>query len=166
MAAKISNLGKTNPGMGIINLSDLHGMLNGYQKKVSLDCTDPSRNPIQKRFYFDIDFRRLKQIVNQPRALGDNENDNEGNSDETEKKEKFVRIYLSLNMTGQLNCELTESIENSLSILVCGVKDKQSMLSDGDFILAEGFSDNEDLGLQGSDGGGPCCVQGSPLIIT
>jgi hypothetical protein len=141
---------KTSPQEGIIHISDVHRMLTDFRKKIIVDCTDPSRNPIQKRFHFDIDFERLVKIAKT--IHGD---------------KKTIRINLSLNLLGQLNCNEDESIENSLSILVCGVEEvevnkekiKKPLLKEGHLILVEGFKDNDGSKVEGD----PCCVQGIPF---
>ncbi len=156
MPVKISNTEQTSPLSGVMNISDVHRVLNDYRKKIELECTDPSRNPVQKRYYFDIDLRRIKQVVKQK---------HDSDNDESSTEPKKVRINITMNLSGQLNCEQTESIENNLSILVCGVDGRgQSLLNDGNFILVEGFNDHDDLGLSRKEGGGPCCVQGMPYI--
>jgi hypothetical protein len=124
-----------------------------------LDCVDTSRNPVQKRFYFDIEVERLTKIVSTIPGI-----------------KKAIRINLSVTLPGQLNCDQNDSIENSLSILVCGVvevtedkgKDNQDkgktvrkpMLGEDDLILVEGFKDSDDTRITDD----PCCVQGSPFL--
>jgi len=164
MPGKITSRDRTNPVLGMVNITDVHSMLNGFRNKVTLDCVDPSRNPVQKRFYFDIDFRRLQQIIDQPEPEGLSSSKAKSKKEQNPQEPKFIRINLSLNLPNQLNCEQTESIENTLSILVCGVKNKKPLLNDGNFILVEGFSDHDDLGIEGEEGGGPCCVQGFPML--
>ena len=138
---------ETKPQDGIIHISDVHRMLADFRKKVNVECTDPSRNPVQKRFHFDINFNRLKKIA-----------------DSISGEKKIIRINLSLNLPGQLNCQEDESIENNLSILVCAVDKKGApMLKVGNLVLAEGFLDNEKKKLGGGDD--PCCVQGVPFPI-
>jgi hypothetical protein len=156
MPVKIVKKGQTDPFFGLINITDVHRLLNDFRKKVALECSDPARNPVQKRYYFDIDFERIKKVAEQLANSGEDEA-----SDAS--KPKKIRINMALNLQGQLNCEQTDSIENNLSILVCGVdKDNKSLLNHGNFILIEGFNDNEELAITG--GGGPCCVQGSPMM--
>ena len=145
MPVKISQKDPTNPQKGTIQLSDVHRLLTDFRNKIKLDCFDTSRTPVQKRFYFDIDFERLSKIV---KTISGNK--------------KVIRINMAVTMAGQLNCNQNASIENSLSILVCGVdKDDQPMISDGNLILVEGFLDHSESKIEGD----PCCVQGVPFII-
>jgi len=150
MSVVISKDQSTQPQEGIIHIADVHRMLTDFRQKINLNCVDPSRNPVPKRFYFNINIKRLEEIASKS------------------ADKEIIRINLSLNLQGQLDCEQKESIENSLSLLVCGVdKDKKSMLNHNDLVLVEGFIDNEDhkIPQKGQKrGADPCCVQGKPMF--
>jgi len=141
MPAKITP-SKTDNSTGEISISDVHKTINDFVTKVELSCIDPTRNPIQKHYHFDIKLDKLTQIIE-----GSN-----GAADDTK-----IRIHLALNLPSQLNCDSTFSLENYLSILVCGVTpDKSSLLGVNDLILVEGFRDF------GANVAPDCCVQGNP----
>jgi hypothetical protein len=143
MPVLISKADNTQPQQGIIHITDVHRMLSDFRRKLNLDCIDPSRNPIQKRFYFQIDIKKLEEIL---KKSGD---------------KTTIRINMSLNLPGQLDCSQTESIENNLSIIVCGIDPKGNpLLNDGDIVLVEGFIDHEKYKTSGD----PCCVQGKPML--
>ena len=141
MAVKITNE-STNNTNGEINIADVFKQLNDFITKVQLSCTDPTRNPIQKHYSFDIKIDRINQVI-------------EGTEGAVNDK---IRINLSLNLPNQLNCHNTASIENYLSILVCGVDENgKSLLKVDDMILAEGFADYNAVAPSPD-----CCVQGTP----
>jgi hypothetical protein len=106
-----------------------------------LSCTDPTRNPIQKHFSFDIRIDRINEVIaGSTGAINDK-----------------IRINLSLNLPDQLNCQNTASIENYLSILICAVDENgTALLKEDAMILAEGFADFG--ALTQTD----CCVNGTP----
>lgn len=147
MPAKIT-LNTTDNQSGEISVSDIHKMLTDFKTKVNISCSDPARNPVVKRFHFDINIDRIKLLT-----AGTNTDKN------------LVRISLSLNMPSQLNCENSESIENHISIILSGVNkvNKTSQLSPGYAVLLDGFKDNEDY-VVSRQPGDDCCVQGSPIV--
>lgn len=146
MPAKITT-STTDNQSGEISISDVHKMLTDFRTKVEVSCTDPSRNPIVKRFHFDIDLDRISELM-------------KGN---TADKKKF-RIFMSLNLPGQLNCHNSGSVENHLSLIISGVNknDKTPLLNLGSPILVDGFKDHTDFAIKGSPDD-VCCVQGSPI---
>lgn len=148
MPAKIT-LDITNNQTGEISVTDVHRMLTDFRAKVDVSCTDPSRNPIVKRFHFDLDIERIKKILE--------------NVDADSRK---VRIYMSLNMPSQLNCHNNASVENHLSIIVSALSsvDKSPLLSPGSSILVDGFKDHNEFAINALPDDS-CCVQGSPFII-
>jgi hypothetical protein len=140
MAVKITQ-NTTDNTAGQISISDVFKQLNDFITKVQLSCTDPTRNPIQKHYSFDIKMDRINQVI-------------EGTIGAVNDK---IRINLSLNLPDQLNCHNTASIENYLSILICAVDENgAALLKEDAMILAEGFADFG--GLTQTD----CCVQGTP----
>lgn len=147
MPAKIT-LSDTNNLKGDISISDVHKTINDYVTKVNLACADPTRNPVLKHFNFSIELARIHSMIESTT----------GSSDKT------FRIYFTLNLPNQLDCDNSVSLENYLSILVCCV-DKDgvtSRLKVGDFILAEGFADHVEGGAMKLAASPQCCVQGDP----
>jgi hypothetical protein len=139
MPAKITQ-SLTDNSTGQISISDVQKTINDFITKVELHSIDPTRNPVRKHYSFDITLERLRQVI-------------EGSEGADGGK---VRINLALNLPSQLNCTSTHSIENFLSILVCGISENgSSLLRVNDSILAEGFIDFG--GFRGD-----CCVQGNP----
>lgn len=148
MPAKII-MGSSNNQSGEINIGDVQKMFNDFRTKITVGCSDPSRNPVHKRFYFDIEVEKVAQILN--------------NVNGADKKK--IRINFSLNMPNQLNCDNSASIENFLSIALCAIdkKSNKSLLRNDDLILVDGFNDHTDFSTV-MGGGDPCCVQGSPFL--
>jgi hypothetical protein len=150
MPVLISRYDNSDPQKGVINIKDVHKLLSDYQKKVKLECIDSSRNPVHKRFYFQINIKRLEKILKHS------------------QNKSILRINMCLNLPGQLDCAETELIENNLSILVCGLDAKgKPLLKDGSLVLAEGFLDHPkfDLAEKGKKlDDDECCVQGIPML--
>lgn len=144
MPAKITD-GPTDSYNGLINISDVHRIINDYITKLNLTCADPTREPIQKHYYFDVSLDKINKMIKGSKGAANN---------------KKFRINLVLNLPNQLNCDQTFSIENYLSILICGISkaaDEVSLLKVKDFVLCEGFNDVEKPIRDDS-----CCVQGTP----
>jgi hypothetical protein len=134
----------TNNTNAEISVSDIHKTINDFITKVELKCTDPTRNPVQKHYHFDITLARLIKVLEE--TDGANQTD--------------FRVHLSLNLPSQLDCNNKISLENYLSIVVSAISndgEKESLLNEGDYVLVEGFSDTPNWQ------GGTCCVQGNPL---
>lgn len=140
MAVKITKK-TTDNTTGQISIIDVFKTLNDFRTKVQLSCTDPSRNPVQKHFSFDIKMDRINEVIaGSDGAINDK-----------------IRINLSLNLPDQLNCQNTASIENYLSILICAIDENgASVLKEDAMILAEGFADFGTLVPT------DCCVNGTP----
>jgi hypothetical protein len=132
----------TNNQTGQIRITDVIQNINDYRTKLNFSCTDPTRNPVLKHHYFDLDLTKIGEIIaNTPGAQSGK-----------------IRINLALNQPGQLNCENTVSVENALSLIVCAVNTNNvSLLREDDLILVEGF---RDFGNQPANP--TCCVQGIP----
>ncbi len=157
MPAKISFDLPTNNQVGIINVNDVHKVINDFEKKIELNCSDPSRNPIQKHLYFDISMERLNCIIGKDATEGIN----------AEASKDRFRIYFAVTMPNQLNCENTASVENYLSILVCGINknDKSPLLKKDNYVLVEGFKDHVTTSAKKTslDDAPDCCVNGGPV---
>ena len=133
MPAKITTSKPTDNQLGEINVVDVQKIINDFDKKLKIESIDPTRNPISKHLYFDISMERLKEIIDPA------ENKSASN--------QFFRIYLGVTLPSQLDCLNDKSVENTLSVLLCGVQDNGDgtltpLLNDGQLILTEGFKDH------------------------
>ena len=155
MPVKISANQATYNQNGIINIADVQKIINDFDKKLVIDSIDPARNPVQKHLYFDISMERLKFIL-------------DPTINESASSQNF-RIYFGLTLPNQLNCQNTASVENTLSITICGIAENEDgtttpLLTDGQYVLTEGFKDDSVTKpssgpFLGADG---CCVNGGP----